>query len=157
MAFIVGKNITTQNVSQTQVEYSFSYLPLVPLTKLTGWAQEGIRWENVEIATLDKGADGLVYINQKPAIYRGTINLLANSPCRNALDLCCDLLTPKWGHTFNTASLNFIETNNLTGYTYLYSEGIITSAQGGNDANRDNGQTQKTYIMSFATRVIMPF
>lgn len=153
---IIGKDITTQAIGFTKITYGISCLPYIPYSELKGFSNDGINWDDIEIATVDKGADGLFYINQKPCIYSVTINLLANSPNRNVLDLLASSLTPKLGHTINTATMEFIQNNETTGYKNVYTGGIITTAQGGDNANKDSGQLPKVYKLSFAEMVQLP-
>jgi tagatose-1,6-bisphosphate aldolase len=80
-------DITKQNISAKNVELSLSILPLLPYISLSsGISEEGVQWEDIEVANYKQGADGLVGINTKPIVYTGTLNLMANSSQRQVLN-----------------------------------------------------------------------
>lgn len=81
---------------------------------------------------------------------------MPNSPCRNALDLLVDAITPVYGKTINSATVELTEKNNLTGYSYLYIGGTITGAQSGNNNNLNDGQGVKTYKLTFTGKIPLP-
>ena len=47
-------------------------------------------------------------------------------------------------------------TNNTTGTKTVYTGGTITEVDGGDNANLDDGQQDKTYQFTFFDRAIMP-
>lgn len=149
-------NITQNPNGFTTCSYTLTALPLVPYLKLEGFASEGISWDDVELATKKIGADGLVTTNQKPVLYTGTFSLQPNAPARNILDNLIMSATPIYGKSLTSYSIIVTEKNNMTGYTYVYSGGVITSMKGGNDNNLDDGQGVKTYKIQFNSRVQLP-
>lgn len=152
---MVGE-ISTNRTGFKKVSYSLTALPVIPYLKLDGFSQEGITWEPIEPATTRLGADGLAAVNQKPVLYTGTFSLLPNSNSRNVLDLLIAATTPQFGKDLADYNLVLTETNSTTGMTTVYSGGVIDNAQAGNDNNLDDGQGNKTYRMTFTSRVIMP-
>lgn len=149
-------DITSNANGFSTCSYSLTALPLIPYLKLQGFGADGITWEDIEPATVSLGADGLATVNQKPILRVCSFSLLANSPCRNALDLLVDSLSPVYGKTFSSATIVMTEKNKLTGYTYIYSGGSITSAQGGNNNNLSDGQQPKTYKITFTLKTPLP-
>ncbi len=149
-------DISTNGNGFTTCSYSLTALPVVPYLKLQGFASDGITWEDNEPASVDLGADGLSSVNQKPVLYVGTFSLKANSNARNVLDLLISATTPSFNKPATAYELVLTEKNNLTGFTYVYSGGTITSDQGGNPNNLDEGQGAKSYAFTFTSKVPLP-
>lgn len=149
-------NISSNANGFKTCSYALSALPLIPYMKLDGFDKDGIQWDDIEIATMDVGADGLATVNQKPVLYVCTISLKPNSPCRNILDTLVSTLTPVYGKTLSSAGIELIETNELTGFTYVYTGGAITNAPGGNNNNMDEGQGKKVYKITFSNKAPLP-
>lgn len=149
-------DISTNKTGFKQLSYSMTALPIFNYLKLEGFASDGITWETVEPANVILGADGLAAVNQKPILYQGSFALLPNSNCRNMLDLLIQSTTPVWGVDLVDYSLVLTETNNTTKMKTVYTGGTITQADGGNNANLDDGQGIKTYQITFTGRTIMP-
>lgn len=149
-------DISTRQTGFKKISYSLSALPLIPFLKLDGFAGEGITWETNEPANVILGADGLAAINQKPVLYQGSFSLLPNSNSRNILDMLIQATTPTYEKDLVDYALVLTETNTTTGMKTIYSGGVITSAQSGNDANLDEGQGVKTYQITFTSKAILP-
>ena len=151
----MAKDITSNANGFKTSEYSLSALPLLPYIKITGFASDGISWDDIDLSNDILGADGLKVNNTRPVLYVGTFSLLPNSPVRNALDLLITSITPVFGKQLNTAGIELVETNNLTGYKYIYTNGNIISTNGGNNNNMNDGQGVKTYKISFGNKVMI--
>lgn len=149
-------DISTNGNGFTTCSYTLTALPIIPYIKLQGFATDGIEWEDNEPATVDIGADGLASVNQKPVTYVGTFSLKANSNARNYLDLLISATTPSYNKPAVPYELVLTERNELTGFTYVYSGGIITSAQAGNPSNMEDGQQPKRYRVTFTSKVPLP-
>lgn len=149
-------NISTRQTGFKKLSYSLTALPVVTFLKLDGFASDGITWETNEPANVILGADGLAAVNQKPVLYQGSFSLLPNSNSRNILDMLIQTTTPMYGKDLVDYALVLTETNTTTGMKTIYSGGVITSAQAGNDANLDDGQGIKTYQVTFTSKVILP-
>ncbi len=148
-------DIQTNRIGFNNLEYNLTASPLIPYIKLQGFASDGINWEDVEVATMEKGADGLAYINDKPVAYKGTFVLQPNSPSRSALDTLIDLVTVKFGKRIVDYTLVLTVSNYTTGIKTVYSGGTITTAPGGDNATTE-GQQNKTYIFSFSDKTDLP-
>lgn len=149
-------NISTRQTGFKKLSYSLTALPVVAFLKLDGFASDGISWETNEPASVILGADGLAAVNQKPVLYQGSFSLLPNSNSRNVLDMLIQATTPTYGKDLVDYALVLTETNTTTGMKTIYSGGVITSAQAGNDANLDDGQGIKTYQVTFTSKAILP-
>lgn len=147
--------IQTKRIGFNNLEYDLTALPLVPYIKLQGFASDGINWEDVEVATMEKGADGLAYINDKPVVYKGTFVLQANSPSRSVLDNLINLTTVKFGKKIVDYTLVLTVLNYTTGIKTVYAGGTIATAPGGDNATTE-GQQNKTYIFSFSDKTDLP-
>ena len=150
------KEIQSNHTSFSELTYTLSAVPVFPFLKIEGFAPEGVSWEDVEVASVNKGADGKTYINKKPVVYKCTMNLLANSPARNVLDALIDAGTVSFGKTPVKYELVLTVKNNTTGLSKVYSGGEFEQEQGGDNADMDNGQGTKTYRMAFGSRIILP-
>lgn len=148
--------ISTNKTGFKQLSYTMTALPVLASLKLDGFASDGVQWENIEPANVILGADGLAAVNQKPVTYQGTFTLLPNSNCRTMLDMLVDTTTPKWQVDLVDYSIVLTETNNTTGMSTVYTGGTITAASGGNNGNFDDGQGNKTYIITFTGRTTLP-
>lgn len=149
-------NITHNRNGFKTLSYSLTALPILPFLKLTGFSSDGVTWEDNEPASVRLGADGLTAVNQKPVLYVGTFSLLPNSGARNVLDVLIAASTPVFGKKLTGYDLILTELNEMTGYSTVYSGGVITSCASGNSATLDDGQQDKTYQMTFSTRILMP-
>lgn len=149
-------DISTNGNGFTTCSYSLTALPIIPYMKLQGFASDGINWDDNEPASVDVGADGLSSVNQKPVVYVGTFNLKANSNSRNMLDSLISETTPSYNKPAKAYELVLTEKNNLTGYAYVYSGGTITTNQGGNSSNLEDGQGKKAYKITFTSKVPLP-
>jgi hypothetical protein len=150
------KNISTNKTGFTNCRYSLTALPVFAYLKLDGFASDGVQWDDIEPANVILGADGLSAINQKPVVYSGQFSLLPNSNCRNMLDLLTQTTTPTFGTDLVDYALVMTEENKTTGMKTVYTGGVITSTNGGNNANLDDGQGNKTYHITFTGRSIIP-
>lgn len=150
------KDISQNHVSFQNLSYSMVILPSYPYLKLDGFASDGVSWGDVEHASVRLGADGLSATNVKPVLYVGTFSLQPNSNARNILDLVIATSTPVYGKKTVAVAVGMTEKNETTGMTYVYSGGTITTAQGGNNANLDDGQSNKTYVVTFTEKVPLP-
>ena len=148
--------ISSNGTGFTTCSYSLTALPVVSYMKLQGFASDGVSWDDIEPAAISIGADGLASVNQKPVLYTGTFTLKANSNSRNVLDMLVDVATPVHGKPATSYEIVLTEKNSLTGFTYVYTGGLITSASGGNSANMEDGQADKTYKVTFTSRTAMP-
>ncbi len=149
-------DISTNKTGFKRLSYSITALPVLAYLKLDGFASDGVQWEDNEPANVILGADGLAAVNQKPVLYTGTFSLLPNSNCRNTLDLLIDTTTPKWQVDLIDYALVMTEVNTTTKTKTVYTGGTITTANGGNNANLDDGQGIKTYHITFTGRTILP-
>lgn len=148
--------VKKSKIGFNKLSYTLSAMPVIPYLKLQGFASDGISWDDVEVANLTKGADGLGAINQKPCIYQGNFSLLPNSPCRVVLDNLIDLSTVDWGKDAIDYELILTVQNLTTRTTTVYSGGIISTTSGGDTANKDEGQANKTYVVQFAHKNTVP-
>lgn len=137
-------------------KYTLTALPLVPYIKLEGFGAEGVQWERPQPAVARLGADAKGVVNQKAVMYVCTISLLPTSNSRLALDNLINLTTPKYGKDLSDYTVVMTVTNNTTGTKTVYTGGTITEVDGGDNANLDDGQQDKTYQFTFFDRVIMP-
>ncbi len=146
----------------TKIETSFKTTShtlacsLYPYIKLDGFAEEGIQWEDVEKTTYTIGADGLAKKNSKPVLYTCTMTFLPNSSCRNTLDNMVLASTPQYGKNLVSNTIVYTVKNQLTGTQTVYSGGDIVSTNGGDSANYNDGQTNKTYKFTFTNKVVLP-
>ena len=62
----------------------------------------------------------------------------------------------KYGKDLSDYTVVMTVTNNTTGTKTVYTGGTITEVDGGDNANLDDGQQDKTYQFTFFDRVIMP-
>lgn len=143
-------NISTRQTGFKKCTYSMTALPIFSYLKLDGFASDGIQWDDIEPATVTKGADGLTSVNQKPVTYSGQFSLKPNSNCRNMLDFLIDISTARYGVELTDYSITLTEVNTTTGVVTIYDGGAITTANGGNSSNLDDGQANKTYKITFA-------
>ena len=128
---------------------------LYPYIKLDGFAEEGIQWEKVEKASFRLGADGKAIKNSKPVLYTCTMTFLPNASCRNTLDLMVLASTPQFGKSLVKNSIVYTEKNELTGWTTIYAGGDIVSTEGGDSANLNDGQGNKSYTFTFTNKVML--
>ena len=150
-------SIQTNKIGFTQLEFVLTALPIIPYLKLQGFADDGVKWEDTEIATLEKGADGLGYINDKANItYKGTFTLTPNSASRVPLDRLVELATVYMGKKALDYELALTVINHTTGTKTIYTGGVITTAPGGDGAGGGDGQEKKTYIMTVANKNTLP-
>lgn len=149
-------DISTDKTGFQGLSYTLTALPVLPFLVLDGFTEEGVTWDDIEPATVKVGADGLTAVVQKPVTYQGTFSLMANSAARNALDAFIAATTPAFGKGLLDYELILTETNEMTGMKTVYSKGAITSANGGNTANMNDGQGAKTYRMTFGNRIMSP-
>lgn len=149
-------DIQKNKIGFNKLSYTLSALPVFPYLKLQGFSSDGITFEDVEIAEIKKGADGLSAINQKPVVYQGSFSLLPNSPSRKVLDNLIQLSTVDFGRDAIDYELILTENNATTGETTILSGGIITSSPSGSSANMDDGQVARNYVMKFSYKVVMP-
>lgn len=149
-------NISTNKTGFKKLKYTMTALPVVPALIIDGFASDGISWDNIEPANVRLGADGLAAVNQKPVVYTGTFTLLPNSNCRNILDTLVSTTTPVWGVDLIDYAIVLTETNTTTGMKTVYTGGTIDQADGGNSANLDDGQGNKTYRVTFTGRAVLP-
>lgn len=146
----------------TEIETSFKTAShtlacsLYPYIKLDGFAEEGIQWEDVEKTTYTVGADGLAKKNSKPVLYTCTMTFMPNSACRNILDNMVLASTPQYGKSLVSNTIVYTVKNQLTGTQTVYSGGDITTTNGGDSANYNDGQTNKTYKFTFTNKVVLP-
>lgn len=152
----MANEISTNKTGFKKVTYSITALPLIAYLKLDGFSAEGVTWETVEPTNTRMGADGLVAVNQKPVLYTGTFSLMPNSNSRNMLDLLVLSTTPQFGKDLIDYNLTFTEENTTTGMRTIYAQGSIEQVQAGNDNGLDDGQGNKTYRMTFASKVMLP-
>lgn len=150
-------NISTNKTGFKQIDYSLSALPLLGYLKLDGFSSEGFQWDTIAPADVKLGADGLAAVNQKPVLYSGTASFLPNANCRNILDILVQSSTPQYGKSLVSYDIMLTEFNYTTRAKTVYKGGIIVEADGGNNANLDDGQGNKTYKFTFTGREIMPF
>ena len=149
-------DISKNSASFIDLSYTLSALPIISHLKLDGFASDGVEWDDIEPASVKIGADGLAIRNYKPVLYVGTFKLAPNSNARQVLDNLILKITPEWGKSLVNYSLSLSETNATTGYTVTYSDGVITAVSGGNSANYDDGQGERTYKMTFSARTALP-
>lgn len=149
-------DISTNNVSFKNLKISLTAVPVFLYLLLDGFASDGIAWDDIEPGNYRLGADGLAAKNQKPVLYSGTFTLLPNSNSRNWLDLLVNYSTPIFGKDLVDYNLIMTISNSTTGTKEVYNGGFITSTQGGNPANLDDGQQDKTYTVTFTERIISP-
>jgi hypothetical protein len=150
-------DISTNKIGFDQLVYTLTALPIIPFMQLDGIASDGVTWDDVEIATPILGADGKTAINNKPVIYTGTLNLLATSNSRKAIDILILTATPFYGKRAVNYELILSEVNNTTRQRTVYAGGQFSNVQGGNNANLEDGQQTKTYQWFFSSKVIIPF
>lgn len=150
-------NISKNKIGFDRLAYTLTALPLIPFLKLEGFATDGITWEDVEHTKVNLGADGFVAINNVPVLYQGTLNLMANSNSRNAIDNLIFLSTPQAGKKALDYVLVLTEKNYTTQQAYTYIGGTFTKNKAGNDANLDDGQQTKTYSFTFTNKISIPF
>ena len=150
-------DISTNKTGFGQLTYSIVAKPLFTYLKLDGFSSDGVQWDRVTPADVKLGADGLAAVNQKPILYSGEMSFLPNANCRNALDLLVQNTTPSFGKKVLDYELELMEINETTRTRTTYTGGIIVEADGGNNANLDDGQGNKTYKVTFTGREIMPF
>lgn len=148
--------ISTNKTGFKKITYSLTALPLIAYLKLEGFASEGINWETIEPSNTRLGADGLAAVNQKPVLYTGTFQLLPNSNSRTMLDLLVQNTTATWGKDLVDYALVLTATNTTTGMKTIYSGGTIEQADGGDNADLDNGQANKSYRVTFTRRLQLP-
>lgn len=148
--------ISTNKTGFKKITYSLTALPLIAYLKLEGFASEGISWETIEPTNTRLGADGLAAVNQKPVLYTGTFQLLPNSNSRTMLDLLVQNTTATWGKDLVDYALVLTATNTTTGMKTIYSGGTIEQADGGDNADLDNGQANKSYRVTFTRRLQLP-
>lgn len=149
-------NISTNKTGFSNCSYTLTALPVLAFLKLDGFASDGISWDSIEPANVRMGADGLVAINQKPVVYTGTLKFLANSNCRNVLDMLIQVTTPSFGKDLVDYSVVLTERNKTTGITTVYAGGIIDQCDSGNNSGLDDGQGDKTYRFTFTSKTILP-
>lgn len=149
-------DITTNKIGFQNLSYSMVALPLLAYLKLDGFASDGVTWDDIEPANVKLGADGKAVVNQKPVLYVGTFSLLATSNARNILDNLIQLTTPKFGKIAADCNITMTVVNKTTGTATVYTGGTITSAPGGDNANLDDGQADKSYKVTFTDRTMMP-
>lgn len=149
-------DITSDKIGFQSLSYTLTALPVLPFLEIDGFTEEGVQWDDIEPATVKVGADGLSAVVQKPVTYQGTFSLLPNSAARNILDAFIAATTPAFGKGLLDYELILTETNELTGMKTVYSKGAITSANGGNSANMNDGQGTKTYRVTFGNRILSP-
>ncbi|MDR0571928.1 MAG: hypothetical protein LBG48_03715 [Rickettsiales bacterium] len=150
-------DISTNKLGFDNLVYTLTALPIIAFMQLDGIANDGISWEDVEVATPIIGADGKVAINNKPVVYTGTLNLMATSNSRKAIDNLILLSTPFYGKKAADYELILTEVNNTTKTRTVYAGGQFSNAQSGNNANLDDGQGNKTYQWFFSSKIIIPF
>lgn len=150
-------NISTNKTGFKQLELSISALPLIGYLRLDGFSADGIQWDTIAPADVKLGADGLAAVNQKPVLYSGTVSFLPNANCRNVLDTIVQSGTPKSGKSLVSYDIVLTELNLTARTRTVYKGGVIVEADGGNNANLDDGQGNKTYKFTFTGREIMPF
>ncbi len=148
--------ISTNKTGFKKITYSLTALPLIAYLKLEGFASEGISWETIEPTNTRLGADGLAAVNQKPVLYTGTFQLLPNSNSRTMLDLLVQNTTATWGKDLVDYTLVLTATNKTTRIKTIYSGGTIEQADGGDNADLDNGQENKSYRVTFTRRLQQP-
>ena len=129
---------------------------LYPFVKLDGFAEDGIQWDDIETSTYKFGADGLAVRNSKPVLYTCTMTFLPNSSCRKILDAMAFAATPQFGKTVAKNVIVYTERNELTNTMTIYSGGNITGMSGGNSANLNDGQANKSYKFTFTSKVVLP-
>ena len=149
-------DISTNQVGFKNLSYVLTILPIVPYLKLEGFGAAGVQWERPRPAEPRLGADGKGVINQKSVMYSCTIALLPTSNSRLALDNAINLTTTKYGKSLVDYTAALTVTNQTTGQSTIYTGGTITEVDGGDNANLDEGQQDKTYQLTFFDRVIMP-
>ena len=142
-------DISTNKVGFKNLTYTLTALPLVPYIKLEGFGAEGVQWERPQPAVARLGADAKGVVNQKAVMYVCTISLLPTSNSRLALDNLINLTTPKYGKDLSDYTVVMTVTNNTTGTKTVYTGGTITEVDGGDNANLDDGQQDKTYQFTF--------
>lgn len=150
------QDITSNKIGFQGLSYTLTALPVLPFLVLDGFAEGGVTWDDVEPSSVKVGADGLGAVNQKPVVYSGTFTLLPNSAARNILDNFIAATTPVFGKKLVDYELVLTETNELTGMKTVYSKGSFTSVSGGNSANLNDGQADKTYRVSFVNKIMLP-
>lgn len=150
-------DISTNKTGFGQLTYSLVAKPLFAYLKLDGFSSDGFQWDRIAPADVKLGADGLAAVNQKPILYSGEASFLPNANCRNALDMLVQNTTPARGKKLVDYDLELMEINETTRTRITYTGGIIVEADGGNAANLDDGQGNKTYKFTFTGREIMPY
>jgi hypothetical protein len=149
----MAKNISGNDTAFARLSYVL-VSTLIPYIKIEGI--DSIAWDDIEPMSVRKTADGKTVPTSKPVIFQGTITLAANSNARTPLDRLVETGTIIGDAEFVDQNLILTETNLLTGERWIYSQGGITAAQGGNPANMDEGQQPKTYRFSFGQKISMP-
>ena len=148
--------ISTNKTGFKQLTYSITALPILAYLKLDGFASDGVEWDDIEPSNTILGADGLAAVNQKPVLYTGTFTLLPNSNSRTALDMLVMTSTQIYGKDLIDYTLVMTVENKTTKTKTIYGGGTIETANGGDNADLDNGQGNKSYKVTFSSRVILP-
>lgn len=149
-------SISTRQVGFQNLKYTLTALPLLPYLRLDGFSSEGVQWDRPQSATTRLGADGKAVVNSRPVLYSGTFGLLPTSNARVALDQLINASTPKFGKSLVDYAIVLTVENETTGTKTIYSGGVIEEFDGGDSANLDDGQGNKSYKLTFTERVVLP-
>ena len=152
----MSKDISTRQVGFKNLDYTMTALPILPYLKLDGFASGGVQWDRPQPATTRLGADGKAVINSRPVLYSGTFSLLPTSNSRLALDNLINATTAKYGKALVDYAITMTVSNVTTGQKTLYTGGVIEEVDAGDSANLDEGQSDKTYRVTFTDRAILP-
>ena len=149
-------SIQTHKIGFTNLEYTLTALPIVPFLSLTDFAEDGVKWEDVDLAEMKKGADGQYAINNKANVkYTGMFTFLPNAGCRPVLDKLADLSAVRYGRKLVDFEIILTVINNTTNSKTVYSGGVIAKASAGDSAGAE-GQENKSYTIDFAEKIMLP-
>ncbi len=148
--------ISTNQVGFQNLKYTLTALPVLAYLKLDGFSSDGVQWDRPQSASVRIGADGKAVVNSRPVLYSGTFGLLPTSNARVALDNLINAAVPKFGKDLVDYSIVLTVENETTGSKTIYSGGVIEEFDGGDSANLDDGQGNKSYKLTFTDRVILP-
>lgn len=143
------ENVQGQENGFSTIRGVFTAAPIFSSFRFEGVAPDGIQWDNVEVTTLNLGADGLGTKNTKPVIRGFSLTLMPNSSTRKYLDRIIALSAVSFGVQPTAYELTYTEYNYMLGTKTLYSGGSVTEADGGNSATLDDGQRPKKYVIKF--------
>ena len=147
MAF---ENVQGQENGFSTITGVFTAAPIFASFRCEGLDKAGIVWDDVEVAAIDVGADGLSTTNTKPVVRSATMTFKPNSSTRKYLDRIIALSSVSFGVQPTDYELTSMEVNRMLGTKTSDSGGKVTTAAGGNSATLDDGQQSKKYVFKFS-------